>query len=79
MADDKNLREGAFYWIIPAFDPDTDLEWENAVQPARFDGYVDGEPRWHCLNLDGVSDWPAIYVGPEITPPAAYAAPVAPR
>jgi hypothetical protein len=66
------LREGAFYWALPVHDPDTDLEWQNEEQPARFAGYSEtGGDRWFWLGVsgdgvDGVSTWPARWVGHEI-------------
>jgi hypothetical protein len=72
MFDDRNLIPGAFYWVIPAHDPDTDLVWQNKEQPARFEGYDNnGNDRWFWLGVygeygNGLSDWPAIWVGKEI-------------
>jgi len=68
----RNLKPGSFYWALPAHDPDTDLEWQNKDQPARFAGYdEEGRELWFWLgvegeNKDGVSDWPSIWVGEEI-------------
>jgi hypothetical protein len=56
------LIPGRFYWVIPANDPDE----ENALtaeQPALFAGYEDGEERWLCIGIEGVSDWPMKWVG----------------
>ncbi len=67
MTDDTGLIPGRFYWTIPANDPDTDEEWEHDQQPARFARYrEDGTPLWHCLNVQGESEWPMRWVGPEI-------------
>jgi hypothetical protein len=63
----RRLRAGAFYWVILTFDPDAEL-WVNERMPARFAGYVGGEPTWNFLGGDGVSDWPVGWVGPEIVP-----------
>jgi hypothetical protein len=54
---DRRLRAGAFYWVIPTFNPDAEL-WVNERMPARFVGYVDGALTWNFLGKDGVSDWP---------------------
>jgi hypothetical protein len=63
----RRLRAGAFYWVILTFDPDAEL-WANERMPARFAGYVGGEPTWNFLGGDGVSDWPVGWVGAEIVP-----------
>lgn len=55
-------KVGCFYWILPVFDPDTDNEWENEPQPARYEG--DG--RWTCLGIEGISNWPARWVGDKL-------------
>lgn len=59
------LRIGAFYWMLPAPTPGAGSEQESQPQPARYEG--DG--RWTCLGLEGVTDGPAIWVGPEIVLP----------
>lgn len=59
----KRLKVGSFYWVIPVLDVDSSEEWEDCAQPAR---YV-GDDKWHCLNIEGVSDWPMRWVGSEIT------------
>lgn len=65
-ATGRTLEIGAFYWVIPVLDPDTDEEWEHGEQPARYAG----AGKWNCLNIDGANDWPMRYVGPRIaTPP----------
>ena len=72
MTDRNNLKPGSFYWAMPVLDPDTDNEWENDEQPARFHGYdKDGKRLWHWLAVegdgpDGSSDWPDRWVGDEI-------------
>jgi hypothetical protein len=63
--DETKLKVGSFYWMLPVLDPDTDNQWENEPQPARYEG--DG--KWTCLGIDGISDWPARWIGDEITPP----------
>lgn len=63
-----DLIPGRFYWVQPAMDPDTDEEWERHEQPARFSRYrEDGTPLWNCLNVEGDSEWPMRWVGPEIS------------
>ena len=44
-------------------------EWERGEQPVRFSRYrsSDGAPLWYCLNIEGESEWPMRWVGPEIT------------
>lgn len=61
-ANIDHLKVGAFYWVIPAFNPDTDESWNNALQPARYEG----AGLWSYLGESGVSDWPTIWVGNEI-------------
>jgi len=67
-----SLKPGHFYWALPAHDVDTDLDWQNRPQPARFVGWDDeGRELWFWLGVegegpDGVSDWPAIWIGEEI-------------
>lgn len=74
MPLNSNLKPGSFYWAIPAFDPDTDEEWQNQKQPARYAGLDEkGQELWFWPGVDGdrpngASDWPAIWVGPEIVP-----------
>ena len=64
---DKTLKVGAFYWVKPVLDPDREEEWELDYQPARYAGKnAAGEDIWHCLNLDGVSNWPMRWIGTEI-------------
>lgn len=62
MADFTNLKIGSFYWVQIAFDPDTNLEWENQEMPARYEG----NGLWIFLNQEGVSNWPVKWVGDEI-------------
>lgn len=65
-----DLVPGAFYWIMPADDPDTVSEWEHYVQPARFVG-VDsgGNLVWNWLAVDDSSTWPVRWIGPRIISP----------
>lgn len=66
--DEDELKVGAFYWVTPVLDVDTDEAWEHGMQPARFAGKrEDGVLLWHCLNVDGLSDWPMRFIGTEIT------------
>ena len=71
---DKPLKLGAFYWALPVLDPDTDADWENKEQPARFNGYdAAGNESWHWLGVEGdmpgkASRWPSRWVGSEIEP-----------
>jgi len=60
----EQLKPGAFYWALPAFDPDTDEEWVNQPQPARYEG----DSRWTWLGSEN-EEWPARWVGPEIVQP----------
>lgn len=62
-----DLVEGKFYWVQIVFDPDTDQEWENKDMPARFAGYVNGDPTWNYLGVEGISTWDTRWVGEEIT------------
>ena len=64
---EEDLKVGSFYWVISVLDVDTELEWVNQAQPARFSGREpDGTLLWHCLSLDGESDWPMRWIGSEI-------------
>jgi hypothetical protein len=61
------LKPGAFYWALPVLDPDTDEEWQNQPQPARYVGLTpDCLDMWVWLGVEGVSEWPARWVGKEI-------------
>ena len=63
---DPTLKPGAFYWALPVFDPDTDEEWVNKEQPARFVGYgTYGEELWTWLDVNGIH-WPCRWHGDEI-------------
>lgn len=63
----EDLVVGKFYWVMPVADPDKEAEWEDGLQPARFNGRnADGVPLWNCLGIDGNSDWPMRWVGAEI-------------
>ena len=81
----SEMKPGSFYWAIPASDPDTDLQWQNEIQPARYAGLSStGQKLWFWLGVEGsvapiepvnetmrdygVSDWPAVWIGDEITP-----------
>ena len=75
MREHKQLIVGAFYWVIPEVDPDAEdrdrcdagQEWQDEIQPARFDGWNDaGEMLWNFRGFDGSSDWPVLWVGEEI-------------
>ncbi len=67
MTEKSGLKIGSFYWVQVAFDPDTDLEWENREMPARFAGLSpSGRLLWNFLNQEGESDWAVRYIGPEI-------------
>lgn len=67
MAEETGLIAGRFYWAMPVLDPDTDEEWERHEQPVRFSRYrEDSTPLWHCLNVQGESEWPMRWVGSEI-------------
>jgi hypothetical protein len=67
MTED-DLIVGHFYWVMPALDVDRLDEWEAAIQPARFAGRRDdGQLLWHCLNIDGPSDWPMRLIDQEVT------------
>jgi len=65
--NEEDLIPGHFYWVIPVLDPDADEEWESELQPARFIG-SDGQGGWlwHCLNIEGASNWPMRFIGDEI-------------
>lgn len=66
-ATGKSRKVGAFYWVRPALDPDSDEQWENEDQPARFCGYDERETElWCYLSTGEPTDWPAIWVGDEI-------------
>jgi len=62
---ERDLEPGAFYWVLTAFDPDTDKAWENEVMPARYEG----GGKWVYLGVDGISEWPVRWVGGKLTPP----------
>ena len=67
MVDVSILKVGSFYWVLPVLDVDTDKEWVNEPQPARFAGRkTDGTGLWDCLGLDETSDWPMRWIGKEI-------------
>ena len=69
MKDRTELIVGHFYWVMPDSDLDGNEEWEHDVQPARFAGLNEkGNQLWHCLNLEGSSDWPMRFIGNEIIP-----------
>ena len=72
MTEETELEVGAFYWVIPANDPDTENEWEKHVQPARFYGRADDDGRlfWNCLNIQDPSDWPMKWIGDKIVVPS---------
>ena len=59
------LEVGAFYWVLIVFDADylDGEEWVNEAQPARYAG----NGMWHYLGLDGKSDWPVRWIGPQIS------------
>lgn len=62
------LEVGKFYWALPVFDPDTDHDWENQPQPARFDGYNEhNQERWLWIASENY-DWPSRWHGEEIVP-----------
>lgn len=70
MADRDDLVPGAFYWAMPALDPDRRQEWEYFTQPVRFVGRDEtGEPIWQCIGMDGMTDWSMRYIGPRIISP----------
>lgn len=62
LSDKRELKIGAFYWVQPALDPDTESEWEVGIQPARYAG----NDKWNSLGVEGESDWPMKYIGDEI-------------
>jgi hypothetical protein len=75
MCEDKQLIVGSFYWVIPEVDPDganrddwePGQEWQNEIQPARFNGWnAAGERLWNFLGGDGSSNWPVLWVGEKI-------------
>jgi hypothetical protein len=72
MTDRADLVVGAFYWVLPVFDPDTDLDWQNEVQPAsRLAGRSDdGSLLWDCIGLDEPSDWTMRWIGERIVSPS---------
>ena len=61
---DRELIPGRFYWALPVLDVDADEAWVNEPQPAR---YI-GSDAWEWIGFDG-DDWPARWVGAEITAP----------
>lgn len=66
-----DLIVGAFYWVMPANDPDLVEAWEFYTQPARFHGRdaVTGELRWQYIGVEGPSTWSARFIGPRIVSP----------
>ena len=72
MAERSTLIPGAFYWVVPALDPDADFAWERCTQPARFVGFdAEGREMWNWLGIEGVATWPAIWIGPQLISPMA--------
>lgn len=68
LNETSGLKPGCFYWVQPVLDPDAKEEWEQKDQPARFCGLNDrGDALWNCLGLEGESEWPMRWIGPEIT------------
>lgn len=63
-----NLTPGKFYWVLIAFDPDTDEAWVNQKQPARFVGYTSDEQEiFQFIGRDSDEDfWPVRWIGEEI-------------
>ena len=48
----------------------TGQEWEDEIQPARFNGWnAAGEMLWNFIGFDGSSDWPVLWVGEAIEVP----------
>jgi hypothetical protein len=65
-----DLVVGAFYWVVPANDPDEDIEQLTDTQPALFVGYSEsGEQQWICLGLEGLTTWPMKWIGAIIYAP----------
>ena len=64
---DRKLIPGRFYWAQPVLDVDAFEAWMNEPQPARYVG--NGSQEWEWIGCDG-DDWPARWVGAEITMPA---------
>lgn len=80
MTNDKQLIPGAFYWVIPKAESDAaddwepGQEWQDEIQPARFNGWnVAGEMLWSFLGFDGSSNWLVLWVGEEIEVPIMLA------
>jgi hypothetical protein len=64
---DGALIVGHFYWVSPVFDCDTNDEWENESQPARYAGMDErGCHLWNYLGIEGASKWPTSFIGREI-------------
>ena len=60
MVTEKHLIVGAFYWVIPKPDVGRDddwdrcQEWQDEIQPARFNGWnAAGEMIWNFIGVDG--------------------------
>lgn len=78
MTFNTQLVVGAFYWVIPEPDPDSAYrdEWEpgqawlDEMHPARFGGRnARGELLWNFIDIDGLSNWPVLWIGEVIQSP----------
>jgi hypothetical protein len=68
--DESELVVGAFYWAIPANDPDIVYRWEYHCQPVRFWGRNEaGDAMWQCIGMRDVSEWPMRWIGPRLISP----------
>lgn len=68
--NDNELVVGSFYWVIPVLDTEAEAEWENELQPARYAGRnAEGEQLWHCIGIDGSTNWPMRWIGERIDAP----------
>lgn len=73
MREDKQLIVGAFYWVIREVDPESTYrddwepcqEWQDEIQPARFNGWnaagekirrLNGPPTRNRTSISGLED-----------------------
>jgi hypothetical protein len=66
------LDIGKFYWVIPAPALTAPDDWQDGLQPARFIGRDPTTCKllWSVMGLDGVSDWPMLWIGNKVKEPA---------
>lgn len=72
----KTPHRRRLLWVIPKPDVGRDddwdrcQEWQDEIQPARFNGWnAAGEMIWNFIGVDGSSDWSVLWIGEEIGVP----------